>query len=216
MSNFGELLAFGITAGLALAIPLGPMALLLIDTTLRSGWRTGSAGAFAMASVDTLYALTVFLASASVMVFLDTWGLALSLVGALILLALGAQTVGGAFANRMRGASPAASGAYRLSPAQTFGKFVAATLLNPPTALYFLAIAPSLSGLAEGEPWLGAVAFATGVFLGSVVWQQSIALASAAIRGLTTEQIRFWLSLAGGTMIILLAAALAARALTTG
>ena len=43
-----DLFVIGFFAGLALAIPVGPMAIMLINTTLEKGWRTGVAGASAM------------------------------------------------------------------------------------------------------------------------------------------------------------------------
>lgn len=93
MPNLAELFIFGLTAGIALAIPVGPMALLLIDTTLRHGLRVGAAGALAMASVDATYAVVVFLAGSAVASILGTYGIWFSLIGAAILLGLGGQTI---------------------------------------------------------------------------------------------------------------------------
>ena len=47
-----ELFTIGFFAGLALAIPVGPMAIMLINTTLEKGWRHGVAGASAMAVTE--------------------------------------------------------------------------------------------------------------------------------------------------------------------
>ena len=88
-----ELFAIGFVAGLALAIPVGPMAIMLINTTLEKGWRHGVAGASAMATVDFLYALTVFLLGHAIASFFATWGQLLSLLGAAVLLALGLFTL---------------------------------------------------------------------------------------------------------------------------
>ena len=88
-----EIFAIGFFAGLALAIPVGPMAIMLINTTLDKGWRHGVAGASAMATVDFLYALTVFLLGSAITSFFADWGQLLSQIGALILLALGGTAV---------------------------------------------------------------------------------------------------------------------------
>ena len=212
MPNLAELFIFGLTAGIALAIPVGPMALLLIDTTLRHGLRVGACGALAMASVDATYAVVVFLAGSAVASILGTYGIWFSLIGAAILLGLGAQTIYKALSQRR--ASEGSSGAQveATTAGKTYLKFAAATVVNPPTALYFLAITPSLVGLTGSDPIAATFAFASGVFLGSVVWQQGLALTGAAIRGITTPRVRTWLSLAGGAMIVALAAVLAARA----
>ena len=214
MSDFLELFAFGVTAGLALAIPVGPMALLLIDTTVRQGLRVGAAGALAMATVDGGYAITVFLAGSAISVLLGSFGLWLSLLGALILLILGVQTIYRAAAAGKAFKQAEAEKQESASAGKTFLKFAGATIVNPPTALYFLAITPSLAGLSSENPVASTAAFATGVFLGSAVWQQSLALAGLAIRSVTTPKVRTWLSLLGGTMIIGLAIILAYRTIS--
>ena len=213
MPNIAELFIFGLTAGLALAIPVGPMALLLIDTTLRFGLRVGAAGALAMASVDATYAVVVFLAGSAVASILGTYGIWFSLIGAAILLGLGAQTIYKALSQRRASESSSGAQVEATTAGKTFLKFAATTVVNPPTALYFLAITPSLVGLTGSDPVAATFAFASGVFLGSAVWQQALALSGAAIRGITTPRVRTWLSLAGGAMIVALAIVLAARAL---
>ena len=213
MPNVAELFIFGLTAGLALAIPVGPMALLLIDTILRHGLRVGAAGALAMASVDATYAVVVFLAGSAVASILGTYGIWFTLIGAAILLGLGAQTIYKALSQRRASQGSTGARAEATTAGKTFLKFAAATVVNPPTALYFLAITPSLVGLTGSDPVAATFAFASGVFLGSAVWQQALALSGAAIRGITTPRVRTWLSLAGGAMIVALAIVLAARAL---
>jgi len=209
--NLAELFIFGLTAGIALAIPVGPMALLLIDTTLRHGLRVGAAGALAMASVDATYAVVVFLAGSAVASILGTYGIWFSLIGAAILLGLGVQTIYKALSQRRASEMSTGAQASATTAVKTFVKFAAATVVNPPTALYFLAITPSLVGLTGSDPVSATFAFAGGVFLGSVVWQQGLALTGAAIRGITTPRVRTWLSLTGGAMIIALAVVLAIR-----
>ena len=214
MTDALNLLLIGISAGLALAIPVGPMALLLIDTTLRSGHKVGAAGALAMSTVDAAYAVLVFLAGTLVASILGSYGQWLSLGGATILLALGIQTL--IKASRQRSSaleSQQGSNETLASAPQTFLKFAAATVVNPPTALYFLAIAPSLAGLTGSNPVLATIAFAGGVFIGSGVWQQALALAGLGIRNISTPLIRKIISLVGGSMIVALAISLAVRAL---
>jgi len=166
-----------------------------------------------MASVDATYAVVVFLAGSAVASILGTYGIWFSLIGAAILLGLGAQTIYKALSQRRASEGSSESQSDGTTATKTFVKFAAATVVNPPTALYFLAITPSLAGLTGSDPVAATFAFASGVFLGSAVWQQALALSGAAIRGITTPRVRTWLSLTGGAMIIALAIVLAARAL---
>lgn len=211
--NF-ELFAFGFAAGLALAIPVGPMAIMLINTTMARGWRHGSIGAFGMAFTDFSYAFTVFVLGHAVSSFFSQWGSLLSLIGAAILLALGLQTV---FKNlRLLGDSPEAVAPARAGKTYlaTLAIFIGATIMNPPTALYFLGITPSLTELANDNVWLAAITFAVGVFVGSIIWQEGLALAGIGLRKITGNKIRAIVGSIGGLLIIALAISLAVKALS--
>jgi len=212
-----ELFGIGFIAGLALAIPVGPMALLLIGTTLRGGLRVGLASGLAMAVVDLSYAVFVFVLGSWLNELLDNWGTALTYVGAAILVFLGGQTIYknwraveslGQHANE-----PAQPD--QVSAAKSFAKFVAATAINPPTALYFLALAATVSKLsASNQPnqisiLAAALAFGIGVFIGSGIWQESLVLGAAALRRWLSASVRRWIGVVSGALIILLAARMA-------
>ena len=209
-----ELFTIGFFAGLALAIPVGPMAIMLINTTIEKGWRHGVAGASAMASIDFSYALVVFLLGHAVSSFFSTWGQALSLIGALILLALGLNTL---FRNYklLGGSAPEVSLATPGStPVKTYLLFAGATVLNPPTALYFLGIAPSVAQYEYRNFVVSALVFALGVFVGSVIWQQTLALTGTTLRRFAQNKIRVFFGLIGGALIIALAISLAIKAIS--
>jgi threonine/homoserine/homoserine lactone efflux protein len=205
-----SIFAIGFAAGLALAIPVGPMAILLINTTMAKGWRHGALGALAMATVDGLYAATVFFVGGTISAWLKDWALQLSLGGAAILLYLGITTLVKSLKNlRLEAGETIASSG---SLAKTFATFFGATALNPPTALYFLALAPSVAQLANGGIANAGMAFAIGVFVGSIIWQQSLAFAGVGLRSITHGKLRAWIGALGGTLIIGLAVAMAIRA----
>ena len=145
-----ELFIFGVLSGFALAIPVGPMAIMLIGVTMQKGWRHGVVGALGMAIVDFSYALTVFLIGQVILSFLGQWNLILIVAGGLILLALGINTL---IQNLLLLKTKDLEPKPNKSGATIWGTlviFMAATLLNPPTALYFIALTPSVAPLAEG------------------------------------------------------------------
>lgn len=215
-----ELFAIGFFAGLALAIPVGPMAIMLMSITIERGIRHGAIGALAMASIDFTYAFTVFALGQIISNLLSEYALWLSLGGALILLYLGLQTL---VRNLRLLGKPEGATSGKVSPGskrRTFATFAGATILNPPTALYFLAIAPSLkiegafregSGIDAGL-LLWALVFAVGVFVGSVIWQQGLALAGLGLRQIASNRIRPWIGSIGGLLIIGLAIKIAIEA----
>lgn len=209
-----ELFSIGFFAGLALAIPVGPMAIMLINTTLEKGWRHGVAGASAMASIDFSYALVVFLLGHAVSSFFSTWGQALSLLGALILLALGLNTLFRNYKLLRSSAAEVSSAKSGSTPAKTYLLFAGATILNPPTALYFLGIAPSVAQFESQNFFVSALVFAFGVFVGSVIWQQALALTGTTLRRFAQNKIRVFFGLIGGALIIALAISLAFKTIS--
>lgn len=210
-----ELFIIGFTAGLALAIPVGPMAIMLVNTTIAKGWRHGFFGALAMAAIDFSYAFTVFLVGKAIATFLSQWAMALSLVGATILLWLGVTTLWRNLALLKRPADEIAlveAGGSRL---KTFLTFAGATVINPPTALYFLALAPSVSHMQSDGFVQAALVFGLGVFVGSVIWQQGLAAAGLGLRSVTSNAFRVWFGIAGGGLIIALALSVALKGLAS-
>lgn len=209
-----QLFSIGFAAGLALAIPVGPMAIMLINTTIAKGWRHGVIGALAMASVDGLYAASVFFIGGLIANWLNAWSLYLSLGGATILLYLGLATLVKNLRLLRSDKEVAAKAIEPGSRRKTYLTFFGATVVNPPTALYFLALAPSAATLATGSLAIGGLAFAIGVFIGSIVWQESLALAGVGLRAITHGKLRAWIGALGGALIVALAVTMAVRALS--
>ncbi|MEN9731715.1 MAG: hypothetical protein RL488_1025 [Actinomycetota bacterium] len=214
MDALFQLFSIGFAAGLALAIPVGPMAIMLINTTIAKGWRHGVIGALAMASVDGLYAASVFFIGGLIANWLNEWSLCLSLGGAAILLYLGIATLIKNLRLLRTGEELFTKAIESGSRKKTYLTFFGATVVNPPTALYFLALAPSAATLATGNLAIGGVAFAVGVFIGSIVWQESLAVAGVGLRAITHGKLRAWIGALGGTLIIALAISMAVKALS--
>lgn len=213
-----DLFWLGFAAGLALAIPVGPMAIMLIHTTAARGWRHGATGAFAMASVDFLYAFVVFIVGSAMVKFLDTWGTALTVAGAVILAWLATNMLVKSFKSlRHAGSGSASVSASSGSILKTYLTFAGATILNPPTALYFLAIAPTLArtgtATSSASEWLTALLFGLGVFVGSVIWQQTLAGGGMLLRKAAGERLQAFTGIIGGLLILVLAISIAIKGL---
>lgn len=203
----------GFMAGLALAIPVGPMAIMLINTTISRGLRHGVVGALGMATVDGAYALAVFVVGGLIATALTSLKVVFGLVGALILLVLGIQT---AYKNlKLLRSKDALVGktAESGSVGKTFGTFVAATVVNAPTALYFLAIAPNVANMGYSLTAANVAVFVVSVFIGSLIWQETLVFTGLAIRGITTNRFRAWIGLFGGVLIVALAISIGVRAI---
>lgn len=160
--------------GLAIAAPVGPIGVLVIQRTLRHGVPVGLATGLGAAVADATYGAV----GAYGVTGLIAW-----LQGARVPLALG----GGAFllllAWRTWFAAPAAPGrgaAVVPGLAATFAGAVALTLSNPATVLSFVAIFGALAG--AGAP-VSPASMVAGVLAGSALWWLLLCAAVGVMRG---------------------------------
>ncbi len=201
-----DVLITGALAGLALAIPLGPMAVLLISTTLKHGRGIGAFGALAMASVDFSYAALVFAFGNVIVNVLTGWILPLRLLGSAILVYVGVKIFLDA-----RKSSKIESPELSDSPAsrfKTYAKFFGLTVLNPATAFYFFGITPSVAAISQGTGFWSIGLFAFGVFAGSVVWQMGLVLAAHLTKSFTDVKVQHRIQYVGAGLILALAVGL--------
>jgi len=148
----------GIIIGFAIAAPVGPIGVLVIQRSLGRAV-AGLATGLGAATADALYALAGALATTLVARLLSAAWL-LEIAGGVVLLVLGHRT----WNQRARRIDGAKAGA--VHPARAFGETVFLTLANPSTVLSFAAVAASL-GLDQSAH---AAVFGAGVFGGSAAW----------------------------------------------
>ena len=198
-----DVLITGALAGLALAIPLGPMAILLISTTLKHGRSIGIFGALAMASVDFSYATLVFAFGTAIVNLLAGWVLPLRILGSTILAYVALKIFLDARKNsKIEAPELSNSPTSRL---KTYAKFFGLTILNPATAFYFFGITPSVSAISQGTGLWAISLFSVGVFLGSVIWQLGLVFAAQITRAFTDSKVQHRIQYAGAILILVLA-----------
>lgn len=189
-------------AGLALAIPLGPMAILLITTTIQKGRRTGFFGALAMASVDFGYALVVFALGSLVVSSLSDWLLPLRVAGSALLIFVAVRIALNA-RKPVAEVNAVAQGKTKTA-ILTYATFFGLTVINPATAFYFVGITPSVSALSSNAP-SGLLTFGLGVFIGSVIWQMGLVFASHLMTRVMNRNLQTRMQYLGAILIALLA-----------
>lgn len=161
----------GIVAGYGIAIPVGPIGILILELGLRRGFRIAwSAGAGA-ASADLIYATVAAFAGTFLVSVLKPYAPVLRVVSAIGLIALGAWLL-----YRVRRA-PDRTDKTRFratSCVQTYGMVLGLTLLNPVTVTYFTTL---ILGMQANSSYSAssAVLFVFGAFLASLSWQSLIA-----------------------------------------
>ena len=211
MSTLAALIA-GVVAGLAIAVPVGAIAVLLIHEGLEHGHRAAVGGAFGIATVDLVYSTLAVVAGGVVTALLSGRELIVGVVASLVLLAVGVR--GMVVALRARGAVGTADPPLPRSAGGAYLRFVGLTAINPATALYFVALATTLGPrLGSGQ---AAAGFVLGVFVGSLSWQLVLALSSATLGPRLGPRLRRATSIVGFGVVIVLAVVLGAEAILRG
>lgn len=170
----------GLLAGYAIAVPMGPITILIVDIGLSRGFRPGAAAAAGAASADGMYATAAGLFGAAVAGVLGPVLLPARLVGAAVLGALGLR--GLLLAMRRDGRSGVGrylgqSGAWR-----TYLLLLALTITNPMTFIYFSALTLGLPATATAGV-TERLAFAAAAFAASLSWQLLLAGVGSLLHG---------------------------------
>ena len=175
------LAAAGFAAGLAIAMPLGAIALLILRESLTFGLRTGLAAGAGVATVDLVYCTVAVVAGATLAPLIEPWLPALAIASGAVIIVIGLVLLRGAL-------RPAAAQAELVPgrPLSVYARFVGLTALNPATIVYFAALSAVLASVSATGA--GTVAFVVGVALGSLLWQSGLAIVGAAIGAKATER----------------------------
>ena len=207
MTTTGALLA-GLGAGYAVAIPVGAVAVLIVETGTRRGFRIAAAAGLGAATADLVYAVVAVALGSAVAAVLAPWAVPVRWASVLVLALIGLRLVGSAASSDTR---PADAGSDGRGVLATYSGFVGVTLLNPTTVAYFAALVlglPSLGGTGQR------LAFVVGAFVASASWQLLLAAIGALLHHRASERLRRATTAAGGLLILGFAGAIAAGLLT--
>jgi len=222
----------GALAGYAIAVPVGPIAILIVDAGLRRGfWVAAAAGAGA-ASADGFYATLAGLVGAAIASALTPVIMPARLLGAALLgvIALRGLAAAARSAGRPSPTGPAAAGSAAAGsaadvraldwaagaatrrggdPARTYLLFLGLTIVNPLTFLYFGALMLGLRAVGDsGEKLL----FAAGAFGASLSWQLLLAAAGSILHGRLPARLQAATRVVGSLMVLGFAVRLAVAA----
>ncbi len=206
----------GAAAGYGIAIPVGAIAILIVETALRRGFRLAAAAGAGAATVDGVYAAIAAVFGAALAAVLAPFETALRVLAVAVLVAI---AVHGLLGLRSAAAPPPPGDGGTIRPdveaaerggsaARTYAAFVAITLLNPVTVTYFaaliLGLAPTGNGPAEKA------AFVLGAFVASLSWQTLLAAVGAFLHRRLSPRLRVGVIVLGNGIVLAFAAAIAA------
>ncbi|HEY8825756.1 MAG TPA: LysE family transporter [Candidatus Limnocylindria bacterium] len=193
-------LLLGVAAGYAIAIPFGPIAILIVRTGVRQGLRAAAAAGAGAATADLIFATIAMLFGAVASAFLAPVLPAARLVAgaALAVIAVRGLLAAPQTMDRESGGVRAGS---------TYLLFLGLTMLNPPTVIYFVSLAIALPEVSAD--FASRAAFVVGAFLSSLSWQELLALVGAMLHGRLTPRLQRITAVVSSLIILALAARVA-------
>jgi threonine/homoserine/homoserine lactone efflux protein len=194
----------GLIAGLAIAMQVGAVSLLLIETSVVRGPRVGAAAGMGVATADLAFAALAAVAGGAAGAALSSHEAEIKLIAALVLAAIALHGLAGLARGRSSDAGPATPDAAPTASGH-FARFLAITLANPLTIASFAALAAALSLAGPAS----AVGFAAGVGTASAGWHLALTLAAGHAGRWMTPPIRRGLAVGGRLLVLAIALRLA-------
>jgi threonine/homoserine/homoserine lactone efflux protein len=187
----------GALAGWAIAIPVGAIAILIVELGIRRGFRVAAAAGAGAASADFIYASLAALGGTALASAIQPFEHPLRIVAIGALLGVGLR---GLVAILLAPRGVPGNAELPVRPLATYVRFLALTLLNPATVIYFAALILALPAIGRGPTERGA--FAVGAFAASLSWQIVLAGMSAVAHHRLPARFQVIVSVLGNLAII--------------
>ncbi|MFZ4115926.1 MAG: LysE family translocator [Chthoniobacterales bacterium] len=150
--------------GFAIAAPVGPIGLLCIQRSLRSGFKIGLMTGLGAATADAFYGLIAALGLTALSAFLVKHELWIHFLGGFFLILLGLKLMIKHEHDKLT------SNSQDDSSWHAYGTALLLTITNPVTILAYIAICAGLGLGTQHREYFHAVIFVSGIFLGSSLW----------------------------------------------
>jgi threonine/homoserine/homoserine lactone efflux protein len=206
----------GLAAGLAIAMQVGAVSLLLVEAAVVAGPRVGVAAGMGVATADLGFAAIAAAAGGAAGAALSSHETKIRLGAAIVVAAIAAHGLIALARERSRAsADPQTTrmwtdsaepiGMARSAPRAHFARFLAITAANPLTIASFAAVAAALS--LDGPA--SAAAFAAGVGIASAAWHVLLTIAAGHAGRWMTPRVRTGFAVVGRLAVLGIAAHLA-------
>ncbi len=192
----------GVTLGLSVALPFGPVSLVCVQRSIAAGYRQGLAVGAGAASAQGIYAVAALAGRSVISAELAMSAGPLRLASAAMLVWLGLRTV------RRRATSGTAAPPARAHVA--YGSSLALALSNPMTVLPYLAVASAAGPIGAGEEMFSFWSV-PGVIAGAAAWYGVLAAGASLLRAGMPGQVGRQLNLVSGSMLMVVGLWIALR-----
>jgi threonine/homoserine/homoserine lactone efflux protein len=205
----GAALFAGLAAGLAIAMQVGAVSLLLVEASVQAGPRVGVAAGMGVATADLGFAVVAAAAGGAAGAALSSHESEIRMIAAIVIAAIALHGLIALALERHRHGPAPGPGLEETSrgaaPRTHFARFLAITAANPLTIASFAAVAAALS--LDGP--VAAAAFAAGVGLASAGWHIALTVAAGHAGRWVTPRVRRVFAVAGRLAVLAIAAHLA-------
>ena len=193
--------------GFAASVPVGPVAILVVQKTLSKGYKAGFITGLGASVIDTLYAVIAVFALAAAQEFLNAHELVILLAGGAILVGIGlSMALKDPFRKVKSEGAPKAS-------ATDFLQALFMTLSNPGAVFVMLALF-AFFGITDNSPESWKVApILLSVAGGSVTYWFLISWGLGRFRDKFTMNTLLWASRVMGALVVIIGIALLTQAL---
>jgi arginine exporter protein ArgO len=197
----------GVVAGYGIAIPVGAIAILIVQVGIKCGFRCAFAAGAGAATADLIYAGLAVLGGAALAGAVDSVGDSLRIVSSIVLVVIAIVGL-----RRARTPPEETEITYpdRSELAGTYARFLGLTIINPTTILYFAAVIIGL-GVASDLTAGAGVVFVLGAFLASLSWQTLLAIIGGFARNRLTLRTQTIAVVMGNLVILALAVVILLR-----
>ena len=194
-----DLFVQGLIAGYGIAIPIGPIAIVIIELGIRQGFSVAFCAGAGAATADLVYASIASLAGTFLVSLLKPYSPIIHTISALVLIALGLWFL--VSGRRIRGRE---TREFRVSTRLgAYGLVFGLTLLNPLTIAYFTTLILGLRSNVAGSPENVAL-FVSGAFLASLSWQSVVASVGGFGHERLSPKLRLVTFAIGNSIIVLI------------
>ncbi len=194
-----SILVEGLLAGYGIAIPVGAISILIVETTLRKGFTAGFVAGSGAATVDFFFAALAAAAGSVLATYLEPYVDTVHLASSILLVGLGIFGM----QRSLRITASNESTEPEVGYWKLYVQFLLLTAVNPLTVIYFSALI--LGGtLGNSSTILERTVFVLGAGFASFSWQSLLALIGATLRKGISSRVRLALSLTGNLVVVAL------------
>ena len=193
-----QLFIKGLITGLLVSLPLGPMAVLVIQRTANRDFKSGFYTGLGIATTDSIWALIAGFSVSYIITFLREHQSIIQIIGALVLFILGLYIFNSHPLHAIR--------KYRrkgTSPLQCYASAFLISLSNPAVVLAYIAVFAGTNVVFNVHHLASPFVFTMSFLIGALSWWLVITLTISRFRHHFNLRILWWFNKISGAMVML-------------